>query len=520
MNVRTDTTKNRHDETDVGFFPTTNETTRGGSYFVAGAVYLAALVLPLSFTGGAVATSAIARDIGGSPAALGWITNAFMLSFGSLLMTAGMLADTYGRKRVFTLGVALFVLVSFGLCAISELVWLDILRAVQGVGAAAAMAGGAAALAQEFEGKARAHAFSLLGTTFGVGLAFGPVVAGMLANHYGWRAIFLSSAFIGTVALVTGIPRMRESRDPNATGLDWMGGITFTGMLALLTWAIMQAPQSGWSDPAVIGPMTGAAVLLAFFIALELRIDRPMLDLSLFRYPRFVGVQVLPIATCYCFVVLLVLLPMQFIGIDGYGEIKAGLMMVALSAPLLVVPSLATLLSRWLPAALLCSVGLLIAAAGLMLLSHVVSQHDLWAVVASMLVIGLGTGLPWGLMDGLSISVVPTERAGMATGIFSTTRVAGEGLGIAIVGAVLATLIQHHLAGASGGMPHVATAAPALAVGDMAKALDLLPRTSPTTLMIAYMEAFRTLLHTLAAITMAAAIAVALLKPSHAPKHS
>lgn len=186
-----------------------------GSVLVA--VCLAALILPLSFTGGAIATPTIGQDLGGSPLELSWITNAFMLSFGSLLMTAGALADAFGRKRLFAGGVLAFSVASVIIVWVPSIAWLDALRTVQGIAAAAALAGGSAALAQEFDGIARTRAFSFLGTSFGAGLAFGPVLAGLLIEHQGWRSVFLSSAFVGTFALLLGVPKMRESRDPESS---------------------------------------------------------------------------------------------------------------------------------------------------------------------------------------------------------------------------------------------------------------------------------------------------------------
>jgi MFS family permease len=479
---------------------------------ILAAICLAALVLPLSFSGGAVATPAIGRDLGGSAAALNWITNAFMLSFGSTLMAAGTVADLYGRKRIFIIGVAAFVVVSVALSLAPSVAVLSLLRAAQGLAAAAALSGGTAALAQEFEGHARTRAFSLLGTTFGVGLALGPVLAGFLIESFGWRSIFLSATGVGLLALVLSAPRLRESRDPQAVGLDWPGIVTFTGALSFFTFAVIQAPDSGWRDPLVIGSLAAAALALIAFIIVETRIARPMLDLSLFRYPRFIGVQVLPIATCYCYVVLLVLLPLRFIGVEGYSEIDAGTLMIALSAPMLVVPFVAATLARRIPAGIISAVGLVIAAFGLLWLGRIGPSAPHFAAMVPMLVIGLGTGLPWGLMDGLSVSVVPKERAGMATGIFSTTRVAGEGIALAIVAALLAGFMQTSLRGELNGSAPTAfapinEAAHRLATGDLATALSLLPGTTRAMLSDSYGDAFRELLHVLTAITLLSALA-------------
>lgn len=477
---------------------------------ILAAVCLAALVLPLSFSGGAVATPAIGRHLGGSAVALSWITNAFMLSFGSLLMAAGALADQLGRKRVFVLGVAGFVAASLALSCAPSVLILDLLRGAQGVAAAAALAGGTAALAQEFDGHARTKAFGILGTTFGVGLAFGPLIAGLLIESLGWRSNFLSSAVVGALALLFGAPQMRESRDPDAAGLDWPGTVTFTAMLTLFTFGVILAPESGWHSAGVVALLGGAILSFGAFVLVETRAARPMLDLSLFRYPRFIGVQVLPIATCYCYVVLLVLLPLRFIGIEGNGEIAAGLLMLALSAPMLVVPLAAATLTRWLSAGVISSIGLLLAAAGLLWLSAIEAAGAAHAPVPPMLLIGLGTAMPWGLMDGLSVSVVPKERAGMATGIFSTTRVAGEGVALAMVGALLAALVEANLGAVGAGAALVSEAAQRLAAGDLHHASAILSNVDPKLLAQTYSVAFRALLWMLTAITFVSALAVLL----------
>ncbi|MCK9359823.1 MFS transporter [Acidithiobacillus sp.] len=487
--------------------PPSHTASSRGQAWVLAAVCLAALILPLSFTGGVVATPTISRDLGGSSLALNWITNAFMLSFGSLLMPAGALADAFGRKRLFASGVLAFSIASVIIAWAPNIAWLDVLRAVQGIAAATALAGGSAALAQEFDGIARTRAFSLLGTSFGAGLAFGPVLAGLLIEHEGWRSMFLSSAFVGTFALLLGVPRMRESRDPDAMRFDWLGAVSFTGTLGLFTWGVLQLPTSGWSSFQAWGLIGGSLLAFAVFLRVERRTHRPMLDLSLFRYPRFVGVQMLPVATSYCYVVLLVLLPLRLIGIEGRNEVSAGLTMIALSIPMLVMPSIAAVLTRWASAGKISAAGLLIAALGLFWLSCIDPSNRQASLLGPLLVIGVGTGLPWGLMDGLAVSVVPKERAGMATGIFSTTRVAGEGMAIAIVSALLTLFIQFHLP-ENISTWRVATAQH-LAMGDMAAVEShVLDTVNTNALVTVYGAAFQWLIYFLILITVFSAMVV------------
>ena len=480
---------------------------------VLAAVCLAALALPLSFSGGALAAPAIGLELGGSPAAMTWTTNAFMLTFGSLLMAAGACADQFGRKRVFVAGVAGFTLLSLLLGLAPSLAVLDLLRALQGIAAAAALAGGTAALAQEFDGAARTRAFSLLGTTFGLGLAFGPVLAGFLIERLGWRAVFAAGAVTGLSALACGVPRMRESRDPDARAIDWAGIATFTGALTCFTFGMILSAERGWTAPIVVVLLAATALLAAAFRAVEAGAARPMLDLALFRYPRFIGVQLLPVATCYCYIVLLVVLPLRFVSIDRFSAIEAGGLMIALSAPMLVVPLLAAGLTRWLSAGVISAVGLLIAAAGLYWLNATLRDRADSGVIAPLLTIGAGAGLPWGLMDGLSVGIVPKERAGMAAGIFGTVRVAGECIALATVNAALATLMHTRIAAIAGQPPTAAAtrhAAARLAAGDAAGAAALLPHLDRSALMHIHADAFGVLLQGLTVVTLACAIIVLL----------
>lgn len=492
-----------------------NTTATGAAHsklLILTAVCLAALVLPLSFSGGAVATPAIGRELGANATLLAWITNGFMLTFGSLLMAAGALADQFGRKKLFVVGLSGFIVTSLAMSFAPSIIALDVLRAIQGIFAAASLSSGAASLAQEFDGHARTRAFSMLGTSFGIGLAFGPLMAGVLIEHFGWRSIFAVIAVIGAVAFLFGVPRMRESRDPAATGLDYPGTISFTATLALFTFGVIQAPESGWSSPLVVSLLIASALCLVTFIVVENRVRRPMLELSLFHYPRFVGVQVLPVGTCYCYIVLIVMLPLRLIGVEGLSEIDAGLLMIALSAPMLVVPIVVATFTRWLSAGVLSGIGFLIAAGGLYWLSLVDFGGPRDALFAPMLMIGIGAGMPWGLMDGLSVSVVPKERAGMAAGIFSTTRVAGEGIALAISTAVLSALARTSLErivlpNDAATSARIAQAGHRVTEGDIQHAMAALPEVTREALALSYTDAFASLLHILIVITLVSAVA-------------
>ncbi|OTA17851.1 tetracenomycin C efflux protein [Xenorhabdus vietnamensis] len=476
-------------------------------YWVLAAVCMAGLILPLEYTGPAVALPAIQAELGGSGIALSWVINAFALSFGSAVMAAGALADQYGRKKMFVIGIAGFTLFSVIVSVANNVVFLDLVRGVQGFFAALTMAGGNASLAQEFEGRARTKAFGLLGTAFGVGLAFGPVISGVLVETLGWRSVFLLGALFGGIALIVGGLHMRDSRDPDAAKLDIKGLFSFTSFLVLLTFGIMQIPQSGISSVPVIFLLSAAVIMLAVFIACELTHARPMLDISLFRFKKFIGVQFLPLATAVCFIVLLVLFPIRLIGIEGYSAIEAGKMMIALSAPMLVVPFLAALLTRWISSPILSCMGLLCAAVGLAWLANMPVGTEPIMLMFPLLLIGIGTGFPWGLMDDLSIRVVPIERAGMATGIFTTMRACGEAVCVAGALAMLNFLLHMDLRQASQQSSNViSTAANNLTTGNFESAKGLFVNLSPQDLMTIYSGAFSILTYTLMGITLLAVV--------------
>lgn len=479
---------------------------------------LTAAVIPLSIASPAVVVPSINHALGGSTAELTWVINAYILTYGAATPAAGSLADAAGRKRIWLGGMLMFALVTAMIPFMPSVLWIDILRLIQGLGAAAAFTSAMAALTQEFDGHARTRVFSLIGTTFGVGAAFGPFLAGLLIDTLGWQWVFLLPASIAALVSVLIVLFARETRDPDATGLDWPGAVSFTAGLAVFMYGVVLAPEKGWGHASVLTSLAGAAVLLSAFVIIELRRTQPMLDLSLFANARFVGVQVLAIAPAYTYVVLLVMLPARFIGIEGYSALEAGQTMIALSAPLLVVPFVAGQLARWISVGVLSGIGLVIAAAGLTWLGCSIHDEGHASCLLAMLVIGTGIGLPWGLMDGLAVSVVPAERAGMAVGIFNAVRLAGDGISIAAVGAILSSRILSTLtASASNHAPaqltggHLAEAANRLAMSDLHNAMIRVPTMGRTLLLHAYESAFQFQLFVLAAAAAATAIVVLLL---------
>jgi len=477
------------------------------------AACLTGILIPLSFTGPAVVLPSISHSLGGTAVQLSWVVNGYILTYGSAMMAAGSLTDIYGRKRVWLIGLGAFTLLTLMIPYTPSVVGIDILRLAQGLAGAAAFAGAMSSLAQTFHGPVRTRVFSLLGTTFGIGLAFGPLASGWLVVTAGWQWVFIATALIAVVGFALVLFAAIESRNPHAAGLDWPGAISFTAALTLFTYAILLAPENGWRSLSVAGSLLLSLGVFIGFVLIERRVARPMLDLTLFRSPRFIGVQVLAASPAFFFVVLIVMLPGRFIGIDGQSAFEAGKTMIALAAPLLIVPFIAALLARRFTSGLLSGLGLLLTAAGLAWLGHGLTENSGNGLIVPMLLIGTGIGLPWGLMDAMAVSVVEKERAGMATGIFNAVRVSADGIAIAIAGAVLALLIQGGLLDALSGAADthsITEAANRAALGELDHAAALLSGQRQLTQQI-YDQAFRTLLYLLAAGAAGTALLVFML---------
>ena len=256
------------------------------------AVSVATFMLLLDITVVNVALPSIREDLGASFTDLQWVVDAYALTLAALVLTAGSLADRLGRRRLFAVGLAIFSLASL-LCALApDPTFLNVARALQGVGGAVMFAVSLALIAQEFTaGRERGMAMGLYGGTIGMAVAIGPLVGGALTDSLGWESIFYLNVPIGLLAIAVTYLKVRESRDPHATRIDWAGVGTFSGALFLLMLALVRGNDEGWGSSPIIALFAGSAALLVAFLAVERRVVEPMLPLGLFRRPAFTGVQ-------------------------------------------------------------------------------------------------------------------------------------------------------------------------------------------------------------------------------------
>ncbi|EPN9528968.1 MFS transporter [Cronobacter malonaticus] len=472
------------------------------------AVLSAVMILPLSFTGGVATTPAIGHTLGGSALALAWLTNGFMLTFGGSLLAAGVMADRRGRKRIFTGGLLLFFINCLAICVANSTVAIGALRAVQGIAAAMTLAGGSAMLAQLFSGPARTRVFGILGTMFGAGLAFGPLLAGLIIEQYGWRWLYVLLALIAGLSALTGALFLPPARKNAEMSTDITGLALFSVCLVLFTVALLLIPQRGIVSGPVIALLVASLVAAKGFVVRCRRAAQPVLQLALLRDSRFAGVLLLPLATCCCYVIWLILLPLRFTGTDALSATASGLYMLALTLPVLLLPGVAVMLTRWIGAGHLAAFGLLIAAAGLVLLGQALQGGNRALLMAALIITGTGSALPWGLMDGLAVSGVPVEKAGMAAGLFNTVRVAGEGVALLGVTAFLAAANHRTLADAGYPAQAIVRAAEWLGNGNLQQAQALLPGVPRALLYHSVNHACLLLCNGLALLTLLCAVIV------------
>jgi len=401
------------------------------------AVSVATFMLLLDITVVNVALPSIREDLGASFSDLQWVVDAYALTLAALVLTAGSLADRLGRRRVFAWGLGIFSAASL-LCALApDPTFLNLARAFQGIGGAVMFAVSLALVAQEFPaGRERGTAMGIYGATIGVAVAIGPLVGGALTDGLGWESVFYLNVPVGVAALVVTYLKLRESRDPNATRIDWAGVVSFSAALFLLVLALVRGNDEGWGSTLIVSLFAGSAALMAAFVALERRVQEPMLPLALFRRGAFTGVQLAAFAISGSMFALFLYLTLYMQNYLGLSPFETGLRYLPITlASFFVAPIAGAMLSR-VPARVMLSVGLGGAGVGLLLMSGIGAGDQWTTLLGGFLVAGAGIGLLNPVIADVALSVVPKEQSGMAAGINDTFRQVGVAVGIAVWGAV------------------------------------------------------------------------------------
>ena len=393
----------------------------------------------------AVSLPSIARDLDAAFSDIEWVVSAYVLTFAALLMPSGALADRIGRRRIALVGLSVFTLSSL-LCGLAPgALILNMARAVQGIGAALQLSAALAILGHEFRGSDRARAFGFWGTVIGVAVALGPLVGGVITSSFGWRWAFLVNVPIGAVLVVLTVAVVEESRDPDAVRLDLAGMVLFGGGLFCLVWVLIDGNAAGWSSRPILLKLAAAIALFILFVVAERAQMRPMVDFSLFRRRTFLGASVAMLGFASSAQVMMTYLPLYLQNAFGLGAAAAGFGMLPFALPLFFCPRIAAALAERTSGRTLLAIGLAIVALGNIATAALIAANGTYAAIAiGMVVTGCGAGLLNGETAKVSMSVIPPERGGMASGIGGTLRFVGLVTGITGLGAVLASETQLH----------------------------------------------------------------------------
>lgn len=443
------------------------------------AVCLGTFMLLLDVTVVNVALPDIQLALHASFSDLQWVVDAYALTLAALLLTAGSLADTFGRRRVFIIGLIVFSIASL-LCGVAgDTLLLQLSRGLQGVGGAVMFSVSLALLADAFRGKDRGTAFGIWGAITGLAVVIGPLLGGALTSGLSWRWIFLVNLPIGVAAVVITFLKVAESKAEHARRPDWAGFALFTVALSSLVYGLIESNQRSFTDGLVIGCLVAAAVLLAAFIAVELHGSSPMFDLSLFRLPTFTGGSVAAFGLSASIFALILYLVLYVQDVLGFDALNTGLRLLVLSAGILVTSTIAGRLSSRVPARLLIGPGLALVAVGLLLMRGLTAGSTWTHLIPGLIVAGAGVGMVNPPLASTAVGVVEPQNAGMASGINSTFRQVGIATGIALLGTLfsnkVASEVQARVAGVAalkGKGPSIASAVQSGAVG---KALQGLP---------------------------------------------
>ncbi|MFB9315662.1 MFS transporter [Nocardioides plantarum] len=421
------------------------------------AVCTGVFMLLLDITIVNVALFDIQEDLDASLSDVQWVIDAYALSLAALLLTAGSLADLFGRKRVFVIGLLLFTGGSVLCGSATSVLFLSLSRAAQGIGGAAMFATALALLASAFTGKDRGVAFAAFGATTGLSVAIGPVVGGVLVSGLSWRWIFFVNIPICVVALVVTIFRVQESHNPRAGRPDWIGFVTFSAALGALVYGLIEAGQHSWGETKVVLCLVGSAVLLALFVVSQLKRRDPMFDLALLRKPTFTGGLVAAFGISAGVFALFTYLVLYLQGVLGFSAVKAGLIFLFLSGTSFLAAIVAGRLTEHVPVKWLIAPGFLVAGVGLLLMYGVDNSADpsQWHhLIAGLLVTGAGIGMINPPLASTAVGVVPPAQSGMASGANSTFRQVGIATGIAALGSILAQQVTSDVErGLSGVVP-------------------------------------------------------------------
>jgi EmrB/QacA subfamily drug resistance transporter len=384
-----------------------------------------------------VAIPDIQRELGLSTAGIEWVVSGYILTFAGLLLVGGRLADAFGRRRLFLVGLAVFTASSLLAGFAGGAAALIAARALQGIGAAAVTPTTLAIISATFtDPRERNAAVGIWGGVGALALAVGPVLGGLLTQHVSWEWIFWINVPFGIATIALGAWAISESREDEARRLDLTGLALSTVSLFALTWALIEGHDRGWTSAGILGAFGLAAAAALAFVAVERRVVQPMVDVSLFARREFTGGIVALMLWAFGLFGIYFFTSLYLQGVLGFSPTKAG----AAFVPMAVLMAVSAVVSDRVAAryGAYRSTGFGMLAMGLAIASVTLLGADasFWSLMPSFAVIGLAGGMTIPLTATV-LGVMPTSQAGVASAVFNASREVAGLLGITVIGAVL-----------------------------------------------------------------------------------
>lgn len=385
-----------------------------------------------------VALPDIQAEFGVGEDGLQWAVTAYSIGMAALMMTSATLADRWGRRRVYVTGVVVFAAASAACGLAPQLSVLSVARGVQGLAAATVNVASLALVSAAFEDPDRkARAIGIWTAIAAAGLALGPSLGGALTQYLGWRSVFFVNVLIAVPAVALTIVFVQESRESRPRGLDPLGQLLYVVTIVGFSWTVIEGPQSGWTSMGIIASSVMFVVGLVAFVAWELRIAEPMMDVRLFLNRTYTLVIVTIFVSLFSIYGMLLIMTQYLQNVAAFSPLVTGLVLLPFALGQMI---LAPRVGRWMAtvgARRLVVTGLTLLPIGLAI-GILGMQIHTWLIVVCMVVAGAGVAFTMTPSTTVAMDTVPEDRAGMASGIMSAQRAIGSTAGYAVLGTILA----------------------------------------------------------------------------------
>jgi EmrB/QacA subfamily drug resistance transporter len=410
-------------------------------WFTLAAVAFGLFMIMLDNTVVNVALPSIQRDLGTDLSELQWIVTGYALTFAALMLIGGKVADAYGRRLIFVVGIAIFTAASLwcGLAESGDM--LIAARVLQGVGAALMNPATLSIIAATFPPHQRGAAIGIWAGVSGLALAIGPLVGGLITEHLHWSWIFFVNVPVGILAIAASFLFIDESRDQTHERLDLPGLATSGIGLFALTYALIEANTYGWGSARILGAFALAGVALLAFVLLERHQRAPMLPLELFRSPTYTGANlvILLVALAMFGVFFFVSLYMQ--NILGYSAVQTGAAFLPMTVLIILIAPIAGKASDRIGSRGLLTTGMLLVAVHLAYFSSLTESSSFWNLLPALLIGGVGMALTMTPSAAAATRSVPVDKAGVGSAVLNSARQVGGTMGIAVMGAIVASTV-------------------------------------------------------------------------------